>query len=80
MVGHHINERIQGRVEIAWVGRVGNFNFLEDNSGEDFQMFKFTNPPIQKSIATMMSGLGGQELPHIVETRYLGKIICDETL
>lgn len=40
-------------------------------------MFKFTNPPIQKSIATMMSGLGGQELPHIVETRYLEKIISN---
>ena len=56
---------------------MGKFNFLEDNSGEDFQMFKFTDPPIQKSIATIMSGLGGQELPHIVETRYLGKMISN---
>ena len=40
-------------------------------------MFKFTDPPIQKSIATMMSGLGGQELPHIVETRYLEKMISN---
>ena len=35
--------------------------------------------PIQKRMATMMSGLGGQELPHIVDTRYLrGQYFTDD--